>query len=84
VHLDVYGGATQNNIIFDLAGSTVQAIGTGPSIPNVFFPELYVPRNQVLFYDIMRLDAAFPPSQMPAVIDYPITFIGAKAFDRTA
>jgi hypothetical protein len=84
VHLDVYGGVTQNNIAFDDGGGSIQAIGTGPSIPNVFFPEIYVPRNQSLFYDIMRLDAAFSPTQTPTTIDYPITFIGAKAFDRTA
>ena len=84
VHLDVYAGVNQNNIIFDAAGSATQAWGTGASIPNLFFPEIYVPRNQVLWYDIMRLDSAFAPSQTPAVIDYPITFIGSKAFDRTA
>ena len=85
VHADVYGGNGVNSTFWQFpSGQGVASVGTGPSLPNVFFPEIYVPRNQILFYDILRLDQAFTATMVANVQDYPITMIGAKSFDRTA
>jgi hypothetical protein len=87
VHVDAYGGQTTDRFFEFPSGAGsgfspgLAPYGTGASLPNVFFPEIYVPRNQILFYDILRLDSAFA-SAVPQ--DYPITMIGQKAFDRTA
>jgi hypothetical protein len=87
VHHEVYGGQTTDRFnSFPSGGGFTPGFnpyGTGASLPNVWFPEIYVPRNQVLFYDIMRLDSAFPNPPTVAQ-DFPITMIGAKIFDRTA
>jgi hypothetical protein len=90
VHVDAYGGQSYliipaQDLQIPIGTTTVIPFGTGASAPNVFFPEIYVPRNQILFYDILRLDSAFVGGPQGAVPqDYPITMIGAKAFDRTA
>lgn len=83
VHLDVYGGQSSIpvQILFPTGTTFITAVGAGASTPNVFFPEIYVPRNQLLFYDILRQDSAFTGIGAVAQ-DYPITFIGAKVFDR--
>lgn len=85
VHLDIYGGNTAlpTAILFPFgAATTITAFGTGAAMPNVFFPEIYVPKNQILFYDILRSDAAYTGAPGAIAQDYPITFIGAKVFDR--
>jgi len=86
VHLDVYGGQTGQpaTLEFPTGTTNLTALGTGASMPNVWFPEIYVPKNQVLWYDILRQDSAFTQGGLNAVTqDYPITMVGAKVFDRT-
>lgn len=84
VHLDVYGGqsAIPVQIQYPIgSGHFITAVGAGASLPNVFFPELYVPKNQILFYDILRQDSAF--NGIGAIAqDYPITMVGAKVFSK--
>lgn len=87
VHLDVYGGQTMlpTNIEFPIgsAGHFITAVGAGAATPNLFFPEIYVPKNQILFYDILRQDSAFTGAPGAIAQDYPITMVGAKVFDRS-
>lgn len=84
VHLDIYGGQTMfpQQIQFPLgATQLITAVGAGAATPNVFFPEILVPRNQLLFYDILRSDTGFVAATTQ---DYPITMVGAKVFDKRA
>lgn len=82
VHADIYGGQSSDPLAieFPIGTTTITALGTGASLPNLFYPEIYVPKNQILWYDILRQDTPFPNAVSQ---DYPITMIGAKVFDRT-
>lgn len=87
VHLDVLAGQSglPTNLEFPIGapGNFVTAVGTGASAPGLFYPEIYVPKNQFLYYDILRADSGFTGSPGAVTQDYPITWIGAKVFDRS-
>ena len=81
VHFDILAGNATGPASFPTAseGTTVfqAAIGTGPSVPGVFYPEIYLPNQQYLNVEIYRADSG----QGTAVAqDFPIAFMGAKVF----
>ncbi len=51
--------------------------GTGPSAPGLMYPEIYLPKNQQLLYDIQRRDTL---SVLPRDVSF--NLIGAKVFQR--
>jgi hypothetical protein len=59
--------------------SFISPFGTGPGQPGLFYPEIYVPRNHQLLYDLQRADGAVGSNQAE---DFTFNFIGGKVFDR--
>lgn len=53
-------------------------IGGGPNLPGVFFPEIYLPKNHLMYMDVSRHDT-IPGS---VTEDIPFTFIGQKVFAK--
>lgn len=74
VHIDVMAGQVNGG---SAAFPTTSNIAAGPSNPGLLYPEIYLPRNQILYYDVVRADVSFAGA---AAVDYFINFIGAKVF----
>jgi hypothetical protein len=56
-----------------------QAFGTGPGLPGLIYPEIYLPMNRNLFIDVQQSAAGL------AGVDLILNFMGAKIFKgRTA
>jgi hypothetical protein len=60
------------------AGGFLQPVGSGPSLPGLFFPEIYLPAGHVLLYDVSRQDAAY--GGLPATADYPVSLFTEKVW----
>jgi len=60
------------------APTQIAPIGPGPSLPGLFYPEIYVPRNHHLIYDVYRNDSAYVGAQTTDY--YPVTLIGMKVW----
>lgn len=61
------------------APSFVKPFGTGPGQPGLFYPEIYVPKNYQLLYDLQRADGAGGSNQAE---DFTFNLIGGKAFEK--
>jgi len=59
--------------------SFVTPFGTGPGQPGLFYPEVYVPKNHQLMYDLQRADGAGGSNQAE---DFSFNFIGGKVFEK--
>jgi hypothetical protein len=59
--------------------SFVTPFGTGPGQPGLFYPEIYVPKNHQLMYDLQRADGAGGSNQAE---DFVFNFIGGKVFEK--
>ena len=83
VHADVYAGNATGPASYPTAsgGTTVfqSAVAIGPSVPGLFFPELYIPNQQYLIYEVYRADSG---QGTAASQDVPIAFMGAKVFQQ--
>jgi hypothetical protein len=81
IHLDTLAGNGTGPASFPTAsgGTTVfqNAIGIGPSVPGVFFPEIYIPNQQYLQIEIFRADSG---QGTASAQDFPMAFMGAKVF----
>lgn len=67
---------------FALASLTYGIAGfmVGPSNPGLFYPEIYIPSNGALFFDVKRDDSAELVTQ--AAVDFPIVLMGAKVMPQ--
>ena len=59
--------------------SFMTPFGTGPGQPGLFYPEIYVPKNHQLMYDLQRADGAVGSNQAE---DFQFNFIGGKVFEK--
>lgn len=59
--------------------SFVTPFGTGPGQPGLWYPEIYVPKNHQLIYDLQRADGVGGANQAE---DFVFNFIGGKVFDK--
>lgn len=59
--------------------SFVTPFATGPAQPGLFYPEIYVPRNHQLLYDLQRADGVVGANQAE---DFTFNFIGGKVFEK--
>ena len=57
--------------------SFVSPFGTGPASPGLIYPEIYIPRNRQLRYDLQRGDGAGGANQAE---DFTFNLIGSKVF----
>ena len=76
VHFETLFGPCTGN--FDCGGVTVPAIGTGNSLPSVMYPEIYVKKNHILWFDISRADSGFAGAV--TIPSFPINLIGSKVY----
>lgn len=83
VHADVlfgrYGGVFPAAFPCGPTPNFLNPVGPGPSNPGLFFPEIYVPRQHILYYDVSRDDSGH--AGMVAV-DYPVSLIGMKVWPK--
>ena len=59
--------------------SFVTPFATGPGQPGLFYPEIYVPKNHQLLYDLQRADGAVGSN---VAEDFTFNFIGGKVFEK--
>lgn len=59
--------------------SFVTPFGTGPGQPGLFYPEIYIPKNHQLIYDLQRADGAVGSN---VAEDFTFNFIGGKVFEK--
>jgi hypothetical protein len=79
VHVDVFCGNSCFGVTYPSAGGSVAPIGGGPGAPGMLFPELYIQKNHIMYYEISRSDASYGEAQ---VCDFPLAFIGQKVFAK--
>ena len=76
VHYETLFGPTLGN--YPCGGSTITAIGTGNATPSVMYPEIYVPKNHILYYDVQRSDSGFVGTA--TIPSFPVNLIGSKVY----
>ncbi len=71
-------GATPAVVPLGPTPSLIQPFGTGPSSPGLFYPEIYVPMNHQLLYDLQRDD----DFSTGGAVDFTFNLIGGKVFHK--
>jgi len=78
VHADILFGRSGFPAAFPVgASSYVAPVGPGASQPGLFVPEIYLPKNNRMFFDVQRSDAAYAGA---GSVTYPLTLGGMKVF----
>lgn len=77
VHIDILFGSGNMppTIPFGPVPAFIPPIETGPTLPGLFYPEIYVKKDEQLFYDVMRADPA-------GNVNVSFNFIGQKVFPK--
>ena len=78
VHHEVLFGPSLGN--YPCGGTTIPAIGTGNSLPSCMFPELYLPANHLLYYDVMRADSGYAGAA--TIPNFPVNLVGSKVYPQ--
>jgi hypothetical protein len=78
VHFEVLAGPSGGNYQTGFSGS-ITAIGTGNSMPSALFPEFYLVKNHILYYDIVRQDSGYAGAQ--TIPNFPITLLGSRVYE---
>jgi hypothetical protein len=76
VHYETLFGPCTGN--FNCGGVTIPAIGTGNALPSIFYPEIYVPKNHVLFFNVNRADSGYAGAE--TIPSFPINLVGSKVY----
>jgi hypothetical protein len=84
VPLDVLFGSGGTGAAVDILPSAITGViintnGTGPGSPGLIYPEIYLPQNHQLIYDIQRADGT---SGSNTSEDFTFNFIGSKVFKK--
>ena len=77
VHFEMYGPSGGNYQTG--ASGSVTAVGTGNSLPGTPFPEWYLPKNHVMYYDIMRADSGYAGAA--TIPNFPVTLMGSRIYE---
>lgn len=79
VPLDILAGAGgwPATIPVGQTPTLIPPFGTGPAQPGLLYPEIFVPMNNQIFYDIQRTDGVVGANQAEDLV---INLIGAKVF----
>ena len=70
--------AVHVNILFGNSAGTLRA-ECGPNSPGLFYPEIYVPKNHLMYLDVTRDDVLF---QGAVAADVAMNFTGQKVFQK--
>jgi len=79
VPLDVFFGSGGFPAVVPLGQAFIAPFGVGPCLPGLFYPEIYVPLNHQLFFDLKRTDGAVNANQSES---FTINLIGQKVYPR--
>jgi hypothetical protein len=78
VHADILFGRSGFPAVFPCGPANfVAPVGPGASQPGLIVPEIYLPKNHRMYYDIQRDDRAYAGA---APVDYPMTWGGMKVY----
>ncbi len=75
VPFDILFGTGNFPAVVPVGISFMSPFGTGPSQPGIVYPEIYLPRNYQLLYDLHRADGAGGSNQAE---DFAFSLIGSK------
>jgi hypothetical protein len=77
VHVDVLFGQSQGRAAYPVGPVPllVAPVGPGASQPGLIYPEIYLPQDHVLLYDIARNDGAYVGA---VAADFPFNLMGSK------
>lgn len=85
VHIDVlFGNSGMDKtglMFFPFGANSEDPVACGPNSPGLFFPEIYLPKNHVMYMDVSRDDSAYAGAGAD-VANIPIAFIGQKVFQK--
>jgi hypothetical protein len=81
VHVDVLFGQSAGRAAYPVGSAPllVPPIGPGASAPGLIYPEIYLPQDHILLYDIARNDSAYGGAQ---AADFPLNFMGSKVIPQ--
>ncbi len=80
VHFDVIAGNSDFGNVYPAGTSAgVAPVGGGPNSLGLFFPEIYIPKNHIFYYDVKRDDTY---NGAAVAVDYPLQFHGMKVFEK--
>lgn len=74
IHIDYLFGAAQGT------GQGTYDFELGNSAPGLFVPEIYLPKNSVLFYNLIRNDAAYTGVTDSLPVRISMAWIGSKVY----
>ena len=78
VHFETLFGPSTGN--YPCGGTTIPAIGASNALPSCMFPEIYVPANHLLYYDVTRADSGFAGSA--TIPNFPVNLVGSKVYPQ--
>ena len=78
VHFEVFCGPSGGNYQTGSAGS-LGAVGTGNSQPGTLFPEIYLPPQHMLYFDIQRNDSGFAGAA--TIPNFPVNLLGSRVYE---
>ena len=79
VHIDVLMSNPSVGATYPAGSSYVIPFGTGAQAPGLFYSEIYVPKNHIMYYNVVRNDSGFA-GQVPVAL--PFQFNGSKVYAR--
>jgi hypothetical protein len=80
VHTDVMFGNSGFPATYPAGSSAAVApVGCGPALPGMFYPEIYVPVNHSMYYEVSRNDSSFAGA---VPVTFPIGLAGMKVFRK--
>lgn len=80
VHVDVFGGNSGMPATYPCGTNAgVAPIGCGPASPGLFYPEIYVPKNHIMYYELTRADVAYAGA---VAVNFRIALGGVKVFNK--
>ena len=81
VHLDVLWGNSGMPATYLPIGApgALAPVGGGPNSPGLVYPEIYIPKNHLMYFDFTRADVAYAGA---AAVDLTVSLIGQKVFAK--
>ena len=79
VHIDVLMSNPSVGATYPAGSSFVIPFGTGAQAPGLFYSEIYVPKNHIMYYNVVRNDSGFAGQ---VAVNLPFQFNGSKVYAR--
>jgi hypothetical protein len=79
VHIDVLMSNPSTGATYPCGAAYVVPYGTGSQAPGLFYSEIYIPKNHIMYYNVVRNDSGFAGQ---GIINLPFQFNGAKVYHR--